>query len=97
MATVDANMKQTTRRQQEQLLLASEYGAVEEEAVLVGDDEALTVAAVAKIEAEKRARCFGSHLGDQQRILGALRQNLDIKEMEFDSLKTKAETAKVVA
>ena len=57
----------------------------------------LTVAVVAKVEAGKRTEYFSSHLGDQQRILQALRQNLDLKEMEFDGLKTKAETAKVVA
>ncbi|MBI2676329.1 MAG: hypothetical protein HYX21_00015 [Candidatus Yanofskybacteria bacterium] len=97
VATVDANLTQTTRRQQEQFLLASEYASVAEEAARVGDEEALTVAVVAKVEAGKRAECFGSHLGDQQRILQALRQNLDLKEMEFDSLKTKAETVKIVA
>ncbi len=96
VATIEANVKQTARRLEEQKLLAQDFEEVELEAARSGDEEALTVAAVARVETEKRVGCFAGHIGEQQKILEILRRQLDVKEMEFDTVKTRAETAKVV-
>ena len=96
VATIKANAEQTARRMGEQGILAVEWTEVAEEAARAGNDEALTLAAVAKVEAEKRTKFFAGHEAEQRRVLKILEDQMAVKEMEFDGIRTKAETARVV-
>lgn len=95
VASVSANSQLAVKQSQEQRFLVSQFSQVEEEALRKNDEEAATVAAVAKIESERRSNLYAEHAQSQAEVAQVLERDLDISEMEFCKAQTKAETIRL--
>ena len=97
VATLEANHDQFARRACESRQIATEFGKVVEEALRAHDEHAAEVAAVAKVNAERRAELFEKNAQSQQDVARIMHERLDGVETEFEIIKTKADTIKVCA
>src|SRR3989344_6353555 len=96
IAEIDANQKMALKESAEQAQLAMGFRDILDR--IVNDrtkQEEAQVAAVAMVEAEKRAKLFTNLAHEQARILSGLRKQLDSAEMELDVARTKATTISV--
>lgn len=96
LAEIQANRDMALKTRAEQSKLAADFGAILNEIINNPDkqDEA-HVAAVAKVEAKKRADLFAQLAKEQTNILAPLQRELDSAEMRLDEARTKASTIKV--
>lgn len=97
VATIEANQKIAEKRAFEEAHLAVSFKSVVDEALRRGKDKEAAAAAVAKIQCEMRADLFREHAQQQIRVAEEMHDGLESAEMEFEIVKTQAETIKVYA
>lgn len=97
VATITSNHQMAERQSTEQRRLATEFESVEVEALRKGDEDAAAASAMAKIQSLKRAELFETHAEKQVIAARVLREELDAVEMEFEIVRTEADTVRVYA
>ncbi len=96
IAEIDANMQMAMKQSIEQTQLARSFQGILDQVVNNPDrQEEVQVAAVAKVESQKRANLFQGLANSQASVLIGLQKELDSAEMELDISRTKASTIKV--
>lgn len=96
VAEIDANRKMAMKQSIEQAQLAKNFQTILDQ--IINDStkrEEAQVAAVAKVEAQKRSDLFHNLAMSQSSVLTGLEKELDSAEMELDVARTKASTIKV--
>lgn len=97
VASIEADIQIAEKQAKEHGVLAGQYAGLVEVALVRGDEETATVAAEAKIQAEKRMEMFFAHVADQRKVAGIMREELAVQEGNFDVMQTKAVTVQVRA
>ena len=97
VASIKANHQLAEKRNREEMVLVSQFNKVQENALRVNDQDAAAAAAMAKIQAAQRATLFAEHAIEQIQVARALEQELEGVEVEFDIIRTQAETVRVNA
>ena len=97
VATIKSNHLMAERQAHEQRRLAAEFESVEIEALRKGDEDAAAASAMAKIQSLKRAELFETHAAAQISAARLLQNELDAVEMEFEVVRTEADTIRIYA
>lgn len=95
VASIKANHQLAEKRHNEETILAGQFRSIAENALRASDQDAATAAAMAKIQAEHRAQLFGEYAQEQMQVARILEQELEGVEVEYDIIRTQAETVKV--